>query len=386
MDILGQFADDTDLFLEGKEEIVNKLFEVIDNFYQISGMQVNYQKTTLYRLGSLCKSEAKLYTEKDIHWQNDEMDVLGVAVMSDKNKLLERNYEKIFMKMTNILRMWKTRNISLCGKVLVINSLIASLFVYKMVVLPSISESYVKRFKKMVQDFIWNNRKPKISMEKLCCNKNQGGLKLVDIKVKDNAMKVQWVKMISEDPYMRELAFNRLNCKMYEFIFRSNLRKEDIIDNFVDNFWRDVLLAWFEFAFIAEPKEGQIWAQSIWYNSHIRVKNKVIYDKTAFDNGLRTIWDIFDYEQNTFLRAEEIAVRYGIPVMKANSILSAIPPRWKTLCKSINELPQTTVYDDFITKQHSTKLYYNKIIENESILFNTYANWQSKIQSDLSIF
>ena len=384
MDLLGQFADDTDLFLNATERNIRNALSIVDNFYHISGMKVNYDKTTLYRIGSLNQSDAQMYVEQQVNWKSDEINVLGVCVTYDKSALLEKNYGILLTKTENILKSWKSRNLSLNGKIIVINSLIASLFVYKMSVLPSLTDAYVEKFNKIILDFIWNGRKAKISYDKLCNVKQFGGLKLVNLRIKDRAHKAIWVKTVSEDPYMRELAFNRLKCNMYEHIFRANLSKKDIELNFPDCFWRDVLVAWFEYAFETHPSGSQIFAQSIWYNSHIKSGGSIMKNNDALDNRLRTIWDIFCFEDKRFMSAKEIAEKYQINIMLANSILTAIPAQWKVDCKKLSCFPSVRLYDEFIREKNLVKKYYESQVKNQMLLFETYAKWQAKVQSELS--
>ena len=76
---------------------------------------------------------------------------------------------------------------------LVINTLIASLFVHKMTVLPSIPEDIIQQVETVIQQFIWNGTKPKISLAALKIAKQSGGLGLVDLRKKDDALKVAWI-------------------------------------------------------------------------------------------------------------------------------------------------------------------------------------------------
>jgi hypothetical protein len=48
---------------------------------------------------------------------------------------------------------------------------------------------------KTTRDFIWNNsHTPPISMEQLYCTKEEGGINLLDIKSRNEAIKITWVK------------------------------------------------------------------------------------------------------------------------------------------------------------------------------------------------
>ena len=64
--LLSQYADDTGAFTEGTQEAVNELYQQIEFFQGQSGLLINYDKTSIYRLGSLKNSQAKLYTTRKI--------------------------------------------------------------------------------------------------------------------------------------------------------------------------------------------------------------------------------------------------------------------------------------------------------------------------------
>ena len=78
------------------------------------------------------------------------------------------------------------------GKVLVINTLSTSLFVYKMSALLNISNKQTKRFEEMINNYLWGiDKKHKIPLTVLTKSKQDRGLRLVDLKMKQNALKVQ---------------------------------------------------------------------------------------------------------------------------------------------------------------------------------------------------
>ena len=58
--------------------------------------------------------------------------------------------------------MWEPWGVSLLGKVILINSLVGSLFIYKMNVLPSLPDTVIKGFYDIIVSFLWNGREPKI--------------------------------------------------------------------------------------------------------------------------------------------------------------------------------------------------------------------------------
>ena len=68
--ILNQFADDMDICSLAKENSIRKIMEELDKFRKQSGFTVSYEKTTLYRIGSLRFSDAQLYNMSEYVWSN----------------------------------------------------------------------------------------------------------------------------------------------------------------------------------------------------------------------------------------------------------------------------------------------------------------------------
>ena len=163
MRLFGQYADDMDLYLLGDKTSLQEAISTFHNFERQSGFKINYEKTTVYRIGSLRNSQAKYYSRNELNWVNTEINVLGVFVTDNKCELQKLNYEPIVKKADATLKRWADRNLSLMGKILIVNMLIGSLFVYKMSVLPAITQDIIQRMNKMIHAFLWNGKKAKIS-------------------------------------------------------------------------------------------------------------------------------------------------------------------------------------------------------------------------------
>ena len=185
--LLNQFADDMDIFSDNKEESIKTILEELDRFKMQSGFTLSYEKTTLYRIGSLRFSNASMYNIDEVKWSKEDINVLGVTIAHDN--LMEKNYTDIVDKVKKTLNAWNNRGLTLLGKVQVINTLVASLFVYKMMVLPTISKKIIKNVENQMRDFIWNGKKAKIALKTLQNSKREGGLGLVNLGNKDIALK-----------------------------------------------------------------------------------------------------------------------------------------------------------------------------------------------------
>ena len=80
--------------MNASEENMRQFMHTLDWFQSISGLSVNYEKTTVYRIGSLKNSNAKYYSERPLNWTSEGINVLGVDVRSSDTEAVKINYEK----------------------------------------------------------------------------------------------------------------------------------------------------------------------------------------------------------------------------------------------------------------------------------------------------
>ena len=155
--LLNQCADDMDVFSMCTEISIKAICDELTSFHSQSGFTVSYDKMTLYRIGSLRHSDASMYNMTQYAWSNNDIQVLGVAIAPEN--ILEKNYNSILAKVKNTLNLCYNRNISLIGKIQVVNMLVASLFVYKMMVLPSLPQNTLKCVDNIIRNYIWKGKK-----------------------------------------------------------------------------------------------------------------------------------------------------------------------------------------------------------------------------------
>ena len=374
---LTQYADDMDTALPAESEVINEVFQTLEWFRSISGLSVNYDKTTLYRIGSLKKSKAELYTTKNVNWTEHGINVLGVDVRSDDKEALECNYNPILHKIDNIFAMWSRRNITLTGKVNIVNTLVASLFVYKMMVLPNISNSLIARIEQKISNFLWNQKKPKIALKTLQLPKNKGGMGLVDLRKKEISLKATWISAISSDPHLTNIIYSALNIPVKDLIWSCNLRPSDV-EKFETNniFWRDVLKAWSEVNF---SPNLQYW-HPLWFNSCIRIAGNVIFWKEQYENGLIEISQLYDGKQ--FIMEKEANEKYKLSVLKFNSLKSAIRKennRFPIASVSRQE-PRVSV---LAYESNISRILYRELCDKMPVSLRPKHRWEKKLHSEI---
>ena len=373
MKVLGQYADDLDLYLIGNQNAISAAFRVISIFERKSGFKISYEKSTIYRVGSIKKTQVKYTTQSSVNWTNDGINILGVEVTEEK-ELQVRNYEPLINTISAILSGWRNRNLSLFGKILVINSLIASLFVYKMTVLPIINENYVKKLNEICEQFIWNGRRAKIPLDVLQRKYADGGANLVNFEKKDLALKASWIQIIESDSYLKAFAYKNLNTVLCEKIWDANIKKSNVLKMFKPSFWRDVLIAWSQVNFQVDPPYFQ--QQILWYNSLLRIQNQVYYIDSAARNGLFYVEQLVNIEGG-FLPIKIICEMFNLTAMQCNSIIASIPKHWKEQIK-VQGIPHerhTTQYERCKDAKKVTSIIYSMLIENTYPLRRAFDRW-----------
>ena len=378
--ILNQFADDMDIFSLASEKSIRAIYSELESFRLQSGFTVSYDKTTLYRIGSLRHSDAQLYNMSEYVWSNKDINVLGIIVAHEDME--QKNYQGLIEQSQSTLKSWQNRGLTLIGKIQVVNTLVASLFVYKMMVLPTIPSAIVKQIDDIIRKYIWSNKKSKIAYNILQLPKKEGGLNLVNLVNKDRALKATWPQILHSEQEYATMVYGIIRCSaLGDNIWRCRLAPGDIDAlNFSSPFWKDVLRSWSQYNYYKNFREEN---QIIWYNSNIKVQGKTIMWKDVYEKGLLYIHQLF--ENMTFKSNRDLQEQYGLTLLRINSLKSAIPSQWKTFFTSTpaslyNPLPPHN-YDLCINayKTGFSREVYSFLAEDAIEIHGKYIKWRMEI-------
>ena len=72
---ISQYADDTIVYIDGSCESLTETLETLDNFAPFSGLQVNYDKSTIFRIGSLKSSNVVYCADRQLKWSNSSINI-----------------------------------------------------------------------------------------------------------------------------------------------------------------------------------------------------------------------------------------------------------------------------------------------------------------------
>jgi hypothetical protein len=97
-----------------------------------------------------------------LKWNDGPIHILGLYICQTEKDSVKYNFEPNITKMKSIFNLWKQRNLSLKGKITIINSLAASLIVYPCSTLITL-DTILDQIDKIFFNFLWDSNCNKIS-------------------------------------------------------------------------------------------------------------------------------------------------------------------------------------------------------------------------------
>ena len=95
------------MFIHYCEESLNNVLKTLENFTTISGLKINFEKSTAYCIG--VKQNKTLNTVIPITWSHEMVDTLGIQIpLENRKDIYKINYEaKISSMEATIMRTLK---------------------------------------------------------------------------------------------------------------------------------------------------------------------------------------------------------------------------------------------------------------------------------------
>ena len=367
------YADDTTLILDGSRASFQNSLQVLEPFSLISGLRLNYKKTEVLWIGANAGSEEKLCPEHDLKWMKNKVKTLGVWLSTDPIITMKANYDEKLTKLKASLSCWELRRLSLLGKITVLKSLIVSQLTYILSPLPT-NHCAVDEVNTLFFKFLWNGKGDKIKRDVMISEYEDGGLKMIDIRLFTQALKLNWVKKYLDtgNHAKWKLFFNlQLRDLGGGTIFKGNLHKKDLLAYFKvsDVFLQEILQTWSNINYEDNiSSKEQLLSQYLWLNSLIRVNNKPIHYAAWSSQGIQNIGHLMENETR-FLSFSEFKERYNIKTnfLSFCGVISAI--KQLVIIFKKNASHENTNYESFLDKflkaKNPNRAAYKKLVEKK---------------------
>uniref|UniRef100_A0A3B5QC12 C1q domain-containing protein n=1 Tax=Xiphophorus maculatus TaxID=8083 RepID=A0A3B5QC12_XIPMA len=122
------------------------------------------------------------------HWVPKNLKYLGILLNPGLEDIILDNFEPVINKISLLLKGWDKLQISLWGRVQAIKMIITPKLNYLFSLLPlKTPHSIFKTLDKMINNFIWEGKKPKMSVLKLQTKVEYGGLRLPNMQLYQEA-------------------------------------------------------------------------------------------------------------------------------------------------------------------------------------------------------
>ena len=235
----------------------------------------------------------------------------------------------------------------------------------------------------VIEQFIWKNKKPKIPLKILQQSRENGGLGLVNLVKKYQALSTSWIYLCITNPSCCNLAeyFLKVPERM---IWKCNLSKQDAENMFSEAyFWKNVICSWCEFNFQIPQSYSTIVNQVVWYNLHLRINNKVISPKGGLPMELR-ISDLLSSD-GKWLHLSKIKECYpdsSLNWLELKSIQEALPNYFKIIiCDQDDDLEDPYIENFPLVSENAkySKTVYKKLNCQETAFFKSAHYWEKRL-------
>ena len=184
-----QYADDTNGIVADIKS-AERFLKVVGTFGMYSGLKLNTDKTEAMWLGKCRKSKSK---PLGISWPEKPLRILGAYCSYDENACNELNFGEKIQKCKKVLNEWKSRHLTMIGRVQILKTFIVSqfLFITSAIVMP---QQYINVINNIMFEFMWRGKKPRLSRNVLCKSMENGGLGVPEIGRMICVSNIKWIR------------------------------------------------------------------------------------------------------------------------------------------------------------------------------------------------
>ena len=168
-------------------------------FSKCSGLKPNILKCEVVSIGSLKGVKMAVCGTKCIDLTTETIKILGVYFSYNQKLQTQKNFMKSITNMQNVLNLWRMKNITLEGKIIIFKTALSKIVFLTLIT--SFSKLLFEEMQIIQNAFMWNNLTPKIKHKTLCNSFEEGGLKNVDIISKIASLQCSWIKPLYDDKF-----------------------------------------------------------------------------------------------------------------------------------------------------------------------------------------
>lgn len=299
------YADDMATLLSSIESIP-RVTQLCKDFGKASESKVNIDKTLALLCGSLKNNIVQI---DEMQVLRDKMNLLGVWIGNEDTE--SSNWDPIIKKVQNICNLWSGRDLTIYGKSIVLNILALSKLWYVGTV-QSPSDQTVEKINKIIWTFLWKNKRALIAKERCVQNIIQGGVGIIDVKIKLKCLKLKWLEKLLSQPDAIWVKMARFFLDNYDktfkgiYVLASTMKYQR--NNNIPKFYVDLIEGWKTLEYERKIPEtlNNLLSETIWCNSLFKHNNSILHNFRWIQWGLIKVRDVWNPEFNRLFTMNEI--------------------------------------------------------------------------------
>ena len=237
------YADDLTAFLDGSEKSLEKMVTILDEFKQISGLQINLTKCKAVWIGRNRFFNLKLCQELGLIWSST-FRLLGIDFDSDLANM-DTNFRTKMDEVKKLYNNWLYRHLSPIGRITVIKSLALSKLSHVVLVCPHISPNVLEELISLSFNFLWRNKPDRIKRCDVTLPYEKGGLNMPDIKNFWDSLKMSWSRRFMDEDcaWQKVLKLNLIyeNYEMSDILYGGPTLLMSISAKLTNLFWKETI-------------------------------------------------------------------------------------------------------------------------------------------------
>ena len=175
-------------FIISEDRSILECFSILRRFELASGIKLNKRKTKLLGFGSW--RNRQLWPVDDIAIQSECITILGIRYNNNYDNAVLQSWTKTIETMKIMVNLLSIRKCNLYQRAIIINSLVLSKAWYTSHTYP-LSYDHAKCIERIIFPYIWNSKSNPLKRDVMYNNKEDGGIKLINVFFKAKSIYVK---------------------------------------------------------------------------------------------------------------------------------------------------------------------------------------------------
>ena len=191
-------------------------------------------------------------------------------------------------------------------------------------------DKFTNKVNKLIFDYVWKHKNPKVKKSTLVKSKEKGGLNMVDFTLFDKALKICWVKRLCSegDEAWKLIPLRLLSSVGGTLLFQCNYDTKYLkLSANLPTFYKDLISHWQELNNVVPSAKKDVCDQIVWNNRFIKINKASAYFQSWHQAGICKLSSLLDESNTRFLTFNEFLRKFKVKCnfLQYHGLVSAMP-------------------------------------------------------------